>query len=70
MSGEPVVTIVGNLTADPEIRFAASGAAVASFTVASTPRSLDKQSGSGWTASRCSSGAAHGGSSGRTSPSR
>ena len=38
MSGEPVITIVGNLTADPEIRFTASGAAVASFTVASTPR--------------------------------
>ena len=38
MSGETIVTIVGNLVADPELRFQPSGAAVVSFTVASTPR--------------------------------
>src|SRR6476469_5589635 len=44
MAGEPPITVVGNLTADPELRFTPSGAAVANFTVASTPRMLDKQS--------------------------
>jgi len=44
MAGETVITVVGNLTADPELRFTPSGAAVASFTVASTPRSFDKNS--------------------------
>jgi single-strand DNA-binding protein len=43
MAGETVITVVGNLTADPELRFTPSGAAVASFTVASTPRTLDRQ---------------------------
>ena len=43
MAGETIVTVVGNLTADPELRFTQSGAAVASFTVASTPRTFDKQ---------------------------
>src|ERR1700716_1992998 len=47
MAGETVITVVGNLTADPELRFTASGAAVANFTVASTPRTLDRQSGEG-----------------------
>src|SRR5262245_43219076 len=42
MAGETVVTVVGNLTADPELRFTPSGAAVASFTVASTPRTFDR----------------------------
>src|SRR5438105_3550507 len=42
MSADTVITIVGNLTGDPELRFTPSGAAVASFTVASTPRTLDK----------------------------
>jgi single-strand DNA-binding protein len=42
MAGDTVITVVGNLTADPELRFTASGAAVASFTVASTPRTFDK----------------------------
>jgi single-strand DNA-binding protein len=42
MAGDTVITVVGNLTADPELRFTPSGAAVASFTVASTPRHLDK----------------------------
>lgn len=44
MAGETTLTIVGNLTSDPELRFTQSGAAVASFTVASTPRTFDKQS--------------------------
>lgn len=43
MAGETILTIVGNLTADPELRFTPSGAAVASFTVASTPRFFDRQ---------------------------
>jgi single-strand DNA-binding protein len=42
---EPVTTLIGNLTADPELRFTPSGAAVANFTVASTPRTFDKASG-------------------------
>lgn len=45
MAGETTITVVGNLTADPELRFTSSGAAVANFTVASTPRSYDRQSG-------------------------
>lgn len=45
MAGETVITVIGNLTNDPELRFTASGAAVAKFTVASTPRTLDRQSG-------------------------
>lgn len=45
MAGEPQLTIVGNTTGDPELRFVPSGAAVATFTVASTPRQYDKQSG-------------------------
>ncbi|MGP9695366.1 single-stranded DNA-binding protein [Brachybacterium sp. AOP25-B2-12] len=43
MAGETIITVVGNLTADPELRFTQSGAAVASFTVASTPRTFDRQ---------------------------
>src|SRR5690606_5444234 len=42
MAAETVITVVGNLTADPELRFTPSGAAVASFTVASTPRIFDR----------------------------
>lgn len=42
MAGETVATVVGNLTDDPELRFLPNGAAVASFTVASTPRMLDR----------------------------
>ena len=45
MAGETVITVVGNVTADPELRFTPSGAAVANFTVASTPRTFDGQSG-------------------------
>ena len=44
MAGETVITVVGNLTADPELRFTPSGAAVANFTVASTPRTFDRNS--------------------------
>jgi single-strand DNA-binding protein len=42
-AGDTILTIVGNLTADPELRFTPSGAAVANFTVASTPRIMDRQ---------------------------
>ncbi|TDQ00614.1 single-stranded DNA-binding protein [Labedaea rhizosphaerae] len=48
MSGEPTTTIVGNLTADPELRYTPSGSAVANFTVASTPRIFDRHAGE-WT---------------------
>ena len=44
MAGDTVITVVGNITADPELRFTPSGAAVANFTVASTPRTFDKNS--------------------------
>ena len=43
MAGETVITVIGNLTGDPELRFTPSGAAVANFTVASTPRQFDRQ---------------------------
>ena len=42
MAGETVITIIGNLVDDPELRFTSSGAAVARFRLASTPRTLDK----------------------------
>lgn len=45
MAGDTVITVIGNLTADPELRFTPSGAAVANFTIASTPRQFDRQSG-------------------------
>jgi single-strand DNA-binding protein len=44
VAGDTTITVVGNLTADPELRFTPSGAAVANFTVASTPRIFDRQS--------------------------
>lgn len=44
MAGDTPVTIVGNLTGDPELKFIQSGAAVVNFTVASTPRTFDRQS--------------------------
>jgi len=44
VAGDTVITVVGNLTGDPELRFTPSGAAVANFTVASTPRTFDKNS--------------------------
>lgn len=43
MAGETVITVIGNLTADPEMRFTPSGSAVANFTIASTPRTFDRQ---------------------------
>ena len=45
MSGETLITLVGNLTADPELRWTQSGVAVADFTVASTPRTYDRNAG-------------------------
>ena len=42
MAGETIITVVGNLTAPPELRFTPNGAAVANFTVASTPRTFDR----------------------------
>lgn len=45
MAGDTIITVIGNLTADPELRFTQSGAAVCSFTVASTPRTFDKGTG-------------------------
>jgi len=44
MAGDTIITVIGNLTGDPELRFTPSGAAVANFTVASTPRAFDRQS--------------------------
>ena len=44
MAGDTQITLIGNLTGDPELRFTPSGAAVANFTVASTPRTFDRQS--------------------------
>ena len=44
MAGETVITVIGNLTGDPELRFTPSGSAVANFTIASTPRTFDRQS--------------------------
>ena len=44
MAGDTVITVIGNITDDPELRFTPGGAAVANFTVASTPRFLDKAS--------------------------
>ena len=43
MAGDTTITVIGNLTGDPELRFTPSGAAVANFTVASTPRQFDRQ---------------------------
>jgi single-strand DNA-binding protein len=45
MAGETIITVVGNLTADPELRYTQNGVAVANFTIASTPRNFDRQSG-------------------------
>lgn len=46
MAGDTIITVIGNLTGDPELRFTPSGAAVANFTIASTPRSFDKKTDS------------------------
>ena len=45
MSGETVITVIGNLTADPELRWTQAGTPVADFTVASTPRTFDRNAG-------------------------
>ena len=42
MAGETIITVVGNLTADPELRYTQTGLAVANFTIASTPRTFDR----------------------------
>lgn len=44
MAGDTIITVIGNLTSDPELRFTPSGSAVANFTIASTPRTYDRQS--------------------------
>lgn len=43
MAGETIITVVGNLTADPELRYTQNGLPVANFTIASTPRVFDRQ---------------------------
>jgi single-strand DNA-binding protein len=43
VAGETIITVVGNLTADPELRYTQAGLAVANFTIASTPRTFDRQ---------------------------
>lgn len=45
MAGETPITAIGNLTSDPELRYSQSGVPVANFTIASTPRTFDRQSG-------------------------
>ena len=45
MAGETIITVVGNLTADPELRYTQNGLPVANFTIASTPRNFDRASG-------------------------
>ncbi|GAB3659052.1 single-stranded DNA-binding protein [Glycomyces tarimensis] len=45
MAGETVITVIGNLVDDPELRYTPSGAAVAKFRIASTPRTFDRESG-------------------------
>ena len=60
MAGETVITIVGNLTADPELRTIASGVVVCGFTIASTPRIWNRQTTSTRTGRRCSCAAARG----------
>jgi len=47
MAGETIITVVGNLTADPELRYTQNGLAVVNFTIASTPRSFDRAT-NGW----------------------
>lgn len=44
MANETIITVIGNLVSDPELRFTPSGSAVANFTIASTPRTFDRQS--------------------------
>ena len=67
MAGETSITVIGNLTADPELRFTPSGVPVANFTVASTPRTFDRQAQEFKDGRRCSSVAAPGARWPRTS---
>jgi single-strand DNA-binding protein len=55
MAGETQITVVGNLVDDPELRFTPSGAAVANFRIASTPRTFDRQTNEWKDGERCSS---------------
>jgi hypothetical protein len=68
MSNETTLTIVGNLTADPELRYAPSGIAVANMTVASTPATTTARPGNGPTAKPCSCGSPPGANSPNTPP--
>lgn len=68
MAGETVITIVGNLVDDPELKFTPASHAVAKFRVASTPARSTARRTSGKTASPCSSPSPHGAASPRTSP--
>lgn len=70
MAGETTLTIVGNLTADPEIRTIGTGATVANFTVASTPRVWNRQTNQYEDGQALFSAAAHGATSPPTSPNR
>ncbi|BBH71152.1 hypothetical protein ACTI_78370 [Actinoplanes sp. OR16] len=54
MAGETSLTVIGNLTDDPELRYTPKGDALVKFTVASTPRAWTGSPGSGRTATRCS----------------
>ena len=69
-AGDTVITLVGNLVDDPELRFTPSGAAVAKFRMASTPRYLDKQTNEWKDGEACSSRCTSGARRPRTSPSR
>ena len=70
MAGETVITVVGNLTSDPELRYTQNGLAVANFTIASTPRTFDRRRTSGRTVRLCSCARASGVNSPSTSPDR
>lgn len=67
MAGDTIITVIGNLTADPELRFTPAGAAVANFTVASTPAPSTVIPMNGKTAMRCSCVATSGAKQPRTS---
>ncbi|BAS15257.1 single-stranded DNA-binding protein [Arthrobacter sp. Hiyo8] len=68
MAGETTITVIGNLTNDPELRFTPSGSAVANFTIASTPRTFDRQSNEWKDGKPCSSAHRYGAKQPKTSP--
>lgn len=70
MAGETLVTVVGNLTADPELRHTASGMPVAGFTIASTPRVFNRERNEFVDGDPCSCAARCGARRVRTLPSR